>query len=168
MGTLLSAPTSRRIWNTQLVCMRWLTNSTWFSKLEWNILFIVKVKRFWVIEWSYRFPQLCWWLLCLEWSINLCTQSNFFQHMIPFWCLFLEPYPTIQHSNIGVCLGWDIELGIFTLILMWSTLDRSIKLRTLKRSSGQKFAWTTGSPCLGWLVTSVHVEKWERKSGFCS
>ena len=37
-----------------------------------------------------------------------------FQHM-SLWCLFLDSHPTIQHSNAGVCLSSNTELGISTL-----------------------------------------------------
>ena len=66
-----------------------------------NILFIVKLKILWVINWSYRSPpQLCW-LLSLEGSTH-------FEHIVQsllntslFWCPFLDSLPTINHSNIG-------------------------------------------------------------------
>ena len=49
-----------------------------------------------------------------------------FQNMY-FWCPFLDPHPTILHSNIGVCLRRGVELGMstlrFVLYFMWSLLN---------------------------------------------
>ena len=98
----------------------------------------------------------------VSWMINKCCARSqiSFQHMIPFWCPFLEPYPTIHHSNFfSPCLGWDIELGTFTLILMWTdqkTEDTEEKFwPEIFLEQLEVLAWD-GS-------LSLHVEKWERE-----
>ena len=73
------------------------------------ILFIVKVENLQVFEWSYMSPwQLPW--IKVSWMVNnFWARSPIYMQRIYAWCSFLDPHPTIHHSNDGV--RWD-DTGI--------------------------------------------------------
>ena len=68
MAAISSAPTSRGLRTTQLVwddCLFQIVTTAIFLIFvgaHMNIVFIVKVKIHDDIKWSYRFPQVCWFL----------------------------------------------------------------------------------------------------------
>lgn len=64
-----------------------------------RILFIAKVEILCVIKRPYRFPCLCW-LLHLENQQILKTLAISFQ-LVGFGYPFLDPHPTMWHSNVG-------------------------------------------------------------------
>ena len=68
-----------------------------------NILFIIKVKVFVPIKWSYGSPQSC---LTIEPRMVIifgaCSPTSF-KHM-SCWYMFLEPYESTYQSNLDVGL----------------------------------------------------------------
>ena len=105
-GYFLYAPTSRRMWNMQIVrnfhqfqigsLAIWLL----IYGIHMNILVIMKVKILKLIKWSHRSSQACW-LLGILVSIFWGSTPIIFKHM-SFWCPFFNPHLTTYHSNMGV------------------------------------------------------------------
>ena len=87
MDAFFSAPTSCRIfWNTQLMQDDWRIQITVVaiclktSGIHTNILFIIKVKNFVLIQWSYWSPQSCW-LLSLDWLV-------YYGHVVRYYFIY--------------------------------------------------------------------------------
>ena len=114
------------------------------------------VKNPMLIKWSYHPPFQYCWLLGLEWLVysQHVVQSISSKYMF-FWCLFLDPHPTIYHSNIGVQIipmllyiststlkvdnhystTFFIRISIFEWYVVWCSLKMNIKKTCSKYDS---------------------------------
>ena len=60
-----------------------------------NILFVTKVRILFLLD--HKVPQV---MLAIESNLEHIVQS--LSNTVSFWCSFLDPHLTTQHSNVGV------------------------------------------------------------------
>ena len=184
MDTFPSAPTSHRIWNTQLEQDDWqilivpMAICLIIFEAQMDILFVHKVKIFMLMKWPYRSLELCR-LSNLEWLAYFGhTALSVLKHM-SVWRQFFDPHLNAYHSNVGVQIIVVFDLGTSTLpcCVMLSALHRNLALvdgsetadegrLVMTRSAASKpptLEFGLVPAC--WLCPSAIITFWEHSRG---